>query len=58
MKVAVIGSRNITKVDSKDFLPSDTTEFVSEGAKAIDSIIPRRTAKNEIKYTKFYVATN
>lgn len=35
MKVAVIGSRNITKVDLKNYSPSDTTEIVSGGAKKL-----------------------
>lgn len=36
MKVAVIGSRNLTVDNLGDYLPSETTEIVSGGAIGID----------------------
>lgn len=37
MKVAVVGSRNLTVMDLKKYLPQETTETVSGGARGIDS---------------------
>lgn len=37
MKVAVIGSRNLIITDLDKYLPKETTEIVSGGAKGIDS---------------------
>ena len=37
MKVAVIGSRGITVEDLGRYLPPDTTELVSGGAKGVDA---------------------
>ena len=37
MKVAVIGSRNLTVPNLADYLPDGTTEIVSGGAKGIDT---------------------
>ena len=36
MKVAVVGSRNLTINNLGDYLPKDTTEIVSGGARGID----------------------
>lgn len=36
MKIAVIGSRNITKVDLQLYLPPTVTELISGGAKGVD----------------------
>lgn len=33
MKVAIIGSRTLTKVDIGNYLPAETTEIVSGGEK-------------------------
>lgn len=53
MKVAVIGSRNITELDLKDYLPFDTTEIVSGGAKGIDSIASVYAHGHGIELTLF-----
>ena len=37
MKVAVIGSRGLAVDDLEKYLPSDTTEIVSGGAKGVDT---------------------
>ena len=37
MKVAVIGSRNLVVQDLEKYLPEETTEIVSGGAKGIDT---------------------
>lgn len=37
MKVAVIGSRNLTISNLEDYLPAETTEIVSGGARGIDA---------------------
>ena len=37
MKVAVIGSRDLTVTDLGKYLPSETTEIVSGGARGIDT---------------------
>ena len=41
MKVAVIGSRGLTVNDLGKYLPPDTTEIVSGGAKGIDTCAAR-----------------
>ena len=37
MKVAVIGSRNLTVENLGQYLPEETTEIVSGGAKGVDT---------------------
>ena len=37
MRVAVIGSRGITVSDLGGFLPENTTEIISGGAKGVDT---------------------
>lgn len=37
MIMAIVGSRNITKINLSDFLPGSITEIVSGAAKGIDS---------------------
>ena len=37
MKIAVIGSRNLNVHNLEDYLPPDTTEIVSGGARGIDT---------------------
>lgn len=47
MKVAVIGSRGLTISNLGDYLPCDTTEIISGGAKALTLVqgtMPYRTA--------------
>lgn len=53
MKVAIIGSRNLYVNDLQKFIPSDTTEIVSGGAKGIDTCASQYAASNNIKLTVF-----
>lgn len=51
MKVAIIGSRNLYVNDLQKFIPSETTEIVSGGAKGIDTCAARYAASHNIKLT-------
>lgn len=53
MKVAVIGSRNLTIDNIGDYLPKETTEIVSGGAKGIDTSAREYALANSIKLTEF-----
>jgi len=53
MKVAVIGSRGLTVSNLQDYLPPDTTEIISGGARGIDSCAKQYALKNGLKYTEF-----
>ena len=53
MKVAVIGSRSIINIDLSSYLPAQTTEIVSGGAKGVDSIAADYAKANRIKLTLF-----
>ncbi len=53
MKVAVVGSRNLTVMDLKKYLPQETTEIVSGGARGIDSCAKAYAISNKIKLTEF-----
>lgn len=53
MKVAVIGSRGLTVSDLGRYLPENTTEVVSGGAKGVDTSAREYARKNGIKLTEF-----
>ena len=53
MRVAVIGSRNLTVKDLGVYLPEDVTEIVSGGAKGIDSCAREYALAHDIKLTEF-----
>ena len=53
MKVAVIGSRGLTVSDLGKYLPENTTEIVSGGAKGIDTCARNHALSNGIKLTEF-----
>lgn len=53
MKVAVIGSRNLTVDNLGKYLPKETTEIVSGGAKGIDSDARKYAVENCIKLTEY-----
>lgn len=53
MRVAVIGSRNLILSDLKIYLPKDTTEIVSGGARGIDACAQEYARVNGIKLTEF-----
>ena len=53
MKVAVIGSRGITVPDLEKYLPPETTEIVSGGAKGVDTSAREYAEAHNIKLTEF-----
>ena len=52
MKVAVIGSRGLTVNDLGKYLPEDTTEIVSGGAKGIDTCARNYALSHDLKLTE------
>lgn len=53
MKIAIIGSRNL-KVDNLErYLPKETTEIVSGGARGIDTCAKQYALANGLKLTEF-----
>ena len=53
MRVAIVGSRNL-KVDKLDrYLPNETTEIVSGGARGIDTCARQWANSHSIKLTEF-----
>ncbi len=56
MKVAVIGSRGLKVDNLEKYLPEDTDEIVSGGAKGIDTCAKNYALKNNIKLTEFLPA--
>ncbi|MEG1196724.1 MAG: hypothetical protein RSE58_14235 [Clostridia bacterium] len=53
MKVAVIGSRELSVDDLSKYLPTDTTEIISGGAKGVDTSARNYALANGIKLTEF-----
>ena len=53
MKITIIGSRNLVVNDLQRFLPEETDEIVSGGAKGIDSCAREYAKSNSIKLTEF-----
>ena len=53
MKVAVIGSRTVTVNNIGDYLPPDTTELVSGGAKGVDTCVREYAESNGIPIKEF-----
>ncbi len=53
MKVAVIGSRELTVENLGAYLPEDTTEIISGGARGIDTCAKKYAVANGIKLTEF-----
>ena len=53
MKVAVIGSRGLIIDDLGKYLPEDTTEIVSGGAKGVDADAREYALSHNIKLTEF-----
>lgn len=52
MKVAIIGSRNLN-VDISEYIPKETTEIISGGARGIDRCARYYANSNKIKLTEF-----
>lgn len=53
MKVAVIGSRGLSVSDLGRYLPENTTEIVSGGAKGVDTSARKYALAHRIKLTEF-----
>jgi len=53
MKVAIIGSRNLKINCLEKYLPKNTTEIVSGGAKGIDNCAKEFAITNNIKLAEF-----
>lgn len=53
MKIAIIGSRNLTINDLENYLPVDTDEIVSGGARGIDSCAREYAKRHGIRLTEF-----
>lgn len=53
MKVAVIGSRGLKVDDLGKYLPENTTEIISGGAKGIDTCAREYALEHGIKLTEF-----
>ena len=53
MKVAVIGSRGLSVTDLGRYLPENTTEIVSGGAKGVDTSAREYALAHGIKLTEF-----
>ena len=52
MKVAIIGSRTITIKNIEDYVPKNTTEIISGGAKGVDSCARLFAVQNNMPYTE------
>ena len=53
MRVAVIGSRNLTVQNLGEYLPEDTSEIVSGGARGVDTSAREYAKTSGIKLTEF-----
>ncbi len=53
MKVAVIGSRGLFIQDLGKYLPADTTEIVSGGARGVDTSAKEYALSHGLRYTEF-----
>ena len=53
MKVAVIGSRGLSVPDLEKYLPDDTTEIVSGGARGVDTSAKKYALAHGLKLTEF-----
>lgn len=53
MKVAVIGSRGLTVDNLGDYLPENTTEIISGGAKGIDACASDYALSNNITFVLY-----
>ena len=53
MRVSFIGSLKLHLENLKDYLPDDTTEIVSGGAKGVDADAKEYATQNQIPITEF-----
>ena len=53
MKLAIVGSRGITKIDIAPYIPSGVTEIVSGGARGVDTLAREYAAARGIPLVEF-----
>ncbi len=53
MKVAVVGSRGLRVEHLEDYLPKDTTEIVSGGARGVDASAREYALRHGLKLTEY-----
>ena len=53
MKLAVIGSRNLTSVDLESYLSKEVNEIVSGGAVGVDTCAAEYASREGLKLTEF-----
>ncbi|MDE7290040.1 MAG: DUF2493 domain-containing protein [Oscillospiraceae bacterium] len=53
MKTAIIGSRGLTIDNLEKYLPQETTEIISGGAKGIDTCARNYAISHKMKLTEF-----
>lgn len=53
MKIAIIGSRDLQVTDLERYLPENTTEIVSGGARGIDTCAREYALAHDLKLTEF-----
>lgn len=58
LKVAIIGSRNLVVESIEKYLPKETTEIVSGGAKGVDECAASCAKNNNLILTEFFPKYN
>lgn len=53
MRAAVIGSRNFIISDLGKYLPNNTTEIISGGARGVDTVAKKYALSHGLKLTEF-----
>ena len=53
MKIAIVGSRNISVPDLENYLPEGVTEIVSGGARGVDTSAKEYAIQHGLKLTEF-----
>jgi len=53
MKVAVVGSRGLTVENLGEYLPKNTTEIISGGARGVDTSAKEYALQNGLKLTEY-----
>ena len=53
MKLAIVGSRNLTDIELDPYIPEDVSEIVSGGAVGIDTLARDYALRKGVKLTEF-----
>ncbi len=51
MKVAIVGSRRLTNITISKYIPKETTQIITGGAKGIDTLAEKYADENNITKT-------